>query len=144
MSCIVPKPCFKNFSNAKVSLGLKVSIRQFYTLLTASGWNCGVKGLKTGVRIICSRILYVCGYPKMNKSIQVSALHKKYLINENWAFFCYYVSIDISISLWWRKNSWPEEMSWALICSSESWVKLFPFFSLPVHFNDDRPYQALC
>lgn len=85
-SCIVPKPCFKTISNAKLSSGLKVSIRQFYTLLTASGWSCGVKGLKTDVRIICSRILYVCGCPKTNKSIQVSALHKKYLINEHWVF----------------------------------------------------------
>lgn len=85
-SCIVPKPCFKNISNAKLSSGLKVYIRQFYTFLTASGWNCGVKGLKTDVRIICSRILYVCGCPKMNISIQVSALHKKYLINEHWVF----------------------------------------------------------
>jgi len=79
---IVQKSCFKNISNAKILSDVKMSIRQFYTLLTTSHWNCGLKRLKKDVRIICSRILYVCGCSEMNKSIQASTLRKKYLINE--------------------------------------------------------------
>lgn len=60
-SYTVQKSCFKNIPNAKLHFGLKISIRQFNTLMAASDWNCVVKRLKTDVRIICSRILHVCG-----------------------------------------------------------------------------------
>lgn len=86
--------------------------------------------------------MYVYGCPKMNKSIKASVLCRNYQINEEWRFLlllCF--SRDFHLT-WDEKNSWPEELSSILIFSSKPPVTCF-FFSLYVHFINDRPYWTL-
>lgn len=87
-----------------------------------------MKIIKTDVRIICSRIFYVYGFPKANQYDFLPFIRKVQSMNR-WAFVCYYVSISIFIALLWRKKSCHEKLTRILIFNSEVGIKPFSIFN---------------